>query len=77
MVGPSHGRGRPTMTNVYRMHGAKLAIETTTQLGIMLLAVGPRVHAYPRGRLQRYPGLRAMVVRYRPEIMQLLDGRVE
>jgi hypothetical protein len=65
------------MTSVYRLHGAKMAIEACTRLGVVLLANGTGVHAYPHGRLQRHPGLLAMVQRYRNEVMTLLDGIVE
>jgi hypothetical protein len=64
-------------SNIYRMHGAKVAIESAHKLGVVLVAGGTGVHAYPHGRLQRYPGLLAMVKRYRDEIMLTLDGLVE
>jgi hypothetical protein len=65
------------VTSVYRMAGAKLAIEAAHKLGVVLLANGTGVHAYPHGRMQKHPGLLNMVKRYRDEIMQLLDGIVE
>lgn len=65
------------MTNVYRMHGAKLAIEAAHRLGVVLIANGTGIHAYPHGRLQKHPGLLNMVKRYRDEIMATLDGIVE
>lgn len=67
----------PTLTNMYRMSGAANAIDSCRRLGIVLLANGTGVHAVPHARLSRYPALQAMVVRYRDEVMQLLDGLVE
>lgn len=64
-------------SSIYRMHGAKCAMEACTRLGVVLLAGGTGVHAYPHGRLQRHPGLVAMVKRYRDEIMLMLDGTVD
>lgn len=64
-------------TNIYRMSGARVAVDACHRLGVVLLADATGVHAYPHKRLQRYPALLAMVKRYRDEVMQLLDGLVE
>lgn len=65
------------MTNLYRMSGARVAIDSCRKLGVVLIANGTGVHAIPHKRLQRHPGLLAMVQRYRDEVMQILDGLVE
>jgi hypothetical protein len=65
------------MTNLYRMSGARVAIDGCRRLGVVLLANGTGVHAIPVARLKNYPALHAMVRSYRDEIMQLLDGLVE
>lgn len=70
------GQGE-TMTTLYRMSGARVAIESCRELGVVLIANGTGVHAMPVGLLRRYPGLLFMVVRYRDEIMLTLDGLVE
>lgn len=62
---------------MYRMSGARVAIDSCRHLGIVLLASGTGVHAIPHQRLRRYPALHSMVVRYRDEIMATLDGLVE
>jgi len=65
------------MTNLYRMSGAKLAIEHCRKIGVVLVANGTGVHAIPPSRLREHPGLLAMVQRYRNEIMMTLDNLVE
>lgn len=65
------------MTNMYRMSGAKLAIESCRRLGVVLIANGTGVHAVPHTKLREHPGLHAMVRRYRDEIMMVLDALVE
>lgn len=64
-------------TNLYRMSGARVAIDSCRRLGVCLLANGTGVHAIPVGLLNRHKGLADMVRRYRDEIMQTLDGLVE
>jgi hypothetical protein len=60
------------------MHGAKVAIESAHKLGVVLVAGGTGVHAYPAtADCSATPGLLAMVKRYRDEIMMTLDGLVE
>lgn len=65
------------MTNLYKMSGAQVAIDNCRRLGVVLLATGTGVHAYPHAKLRRYPALLDMVQRYRDEIMMTLDGLVE
>lgn len=65
------------MTNLYRMSGARLAIDHCRRIGVVLIVNGTGVHAIPTIKLREHPGLLAMVRRYRDEIMQLLDGLVE
>lgn len=65
------------MTTLYRVSAARNTIDSCRRLGVVLLANGTGVHAYPASLLRRYPGPLSMVKRYRDEIMQLLDGLVE
>lgn len=65
------------MTNLYRMSGARVAIDSCRRLGVVLIANGTGVHAFPPRLLVRHPGLLAMVKRYRDEVMMILDGLVE
>lgn len=74
---PRYVPGNATVTTLYRVSAARNVIDGCRRLGVVLLANGTGVHAYPHGRLQRHPGMIAMVKRYRDEVMQLLDGVVE
>lgn len=65
------------MTNLYRMSGARLAIDHCRRIGVVLVANGTGIHAIPPSRLREHPGLLAMVKRYRNEIMATLDSLVE
>jgi len=65
------------VTNLYRMSGARVTIDGCRRLGVVLIANGTGVHAYPASQLRKHPGLLSMVVRYRDEIMQMLDRLVD
>lgn len=67
----------PAVTTLYRMSGARVAIDSCRRLGVVLVANGTGVHAIPAYRLNKHPALGNMVLRYRDEIMQLLDQLVE
>lgn len=65
------------MTTLYRMAGARLAIDHCRRIGVVLIVNGTGVHAVPTVKLREHPGLLAMVQRYRAEIMMVMDALVE
>jgi hypothetical protein len=61
----------------FRRYAAIGVMKQCARVGVTLLANARGVHAVPTKQLRKFPGLVAMVRRYRDEIMQELDRLVE
>ena len=61
----------------YRERAAQGVMQRCHEVGVILVTFGGGLRGYPRSRLEKFPGLMFLCGRYKPELMELLDGTVE